>query len=149
MTVPELKKRNYPERMIIGTLAGPVTLGLTIPPSIIMVVYGAMTNESISAISIAGIIPGLVLALFFTVYVAVSCSLAKDYHPDPEPITTWSEKIYALRHLIPVHILLVLVLGTMFVGFATATEAAALVLQVRLPWPGGKGHSHFPILWKA
>ncbi len=126
MTVPELKKRNYPERMIIGTLAGPATLGLMIPPSIIMVVYGAMTNESISAISIAGIIPGLVLAVFFTLYVAVSCSFAKDYKPDPEPITTWREKLYALRHLIPVHILLALVLGTMFVGFATATEAAAL-----------------------
>jgi C4-dicarboxylate transporter, DctM subunit len=126
MTVPELKKRNYPERMIVGTLAGPATLGLMIPPSIIMVVYGAMTNESIAAISIAGIIPGLVLAAFFTAYVAISCSYAKDYHPTEEPITTWKEKLYALRHLIPVHILLALVLGTMFAGLATATEAAAL-----------------------
>lgn len=126
MTVPELKKRNYPERMIVGTLAGPATLGLMIPPSIIMVVYGAMTNESIAAISIAGIIPGLVLAVFFTAYVAISCSYAKDYHPTEEPKTTWQEKIYALRHLVPVHILLALVLGTMFAGIATATEAAAL-----------------------
>jgi C4-dicarboxylate transporter, DctM subunit len=126
MTVPELKKRNYPERMIVGTLAGPATLGLMIPPSIIMVVYGAMTNESIAAISIAGIIPGLVLAVFFTAYVAITCSFAKDYHPTPEPVSTWREKIHALRHLIPVHILLALVLGTMFIGVATATEAAAL-----------------------
>ncbi len=126
MTVPELKKRNYPERMIVGTLAGPATLGLMIPPSIIMVVYGAMTNESIAAISIAGIIPGLVLAAFFTAYVAISCSYAKDYHPTEEPKTSWKEKLYALRHLIPVHILLALVLGTMFAGVATATEAAAL-----------------------
>jgi C4-dicarboxylate transporter, DctM subunit len=126
MTVPELKKRNYPERMIIGTLAGPATLGLMIPPSIIMVVYGAMTRESIAAISIAGIIPGLVLAAMFTAYVAITCSFMKDYNPTPEPITTWKEKIYATRHLIPVHILLVLVLGTMFIGVATATEAAAL-----------------------
>jgi C4-dicarboxylate transporter, DctM subunit len=126
MTVPELKKRNYPERMIVGTLAGPATLGLMIPPSIIMVVYGAMTNESIAAISIAGIMPGLVLAALFTAYVAITCSYAKDYHPTEEPITSWKEKIYALRHLIPVHILLALVLGTMFAGVATATEAAAL-----------------------
>jgi C4-dicarboxylate transporter, DctM subunit len=126
MTVPELKKRNYPERMIVGTLAGPATLGLMIPPSIIMVVYGAMTNESIAAISIAGIMPGLVLAAFFTIYVVVSCKFAKDYNPTPEPISTWTEKFYALRHLIPVHILLALVLGTMFLGIATATEAAAL-----------------------
>jgi C4-dicarboxylate transporter, DctM subunit len=126
MTVPELRKRNYPERMIVGTLAGPATLGLMIPPSIIMVVYGAMTNESISAISIAGIIPGLVLAAFFTIYVVVSSKYAKDYNPTPEPKSTWTEKLYATRHLIPVHVLLALVLGTMFIGIATATEAAAL-----------------------
>jgi tripartite ATP-independent transporter DctM subunit len=126
MTVPELKKRNYPESMIVGTLAGPATLGLMIPPSIIMVVYGAMTNESIAAISIAGIIPGLVLALLFTIYVAVKCKYMADFKPDPEPVTTWWEKIYATRHLVPVHLLMIVVLGSMFVGFATATEAAAL-----------------------
>ena len=69
MTVPELKKRNYPDSMVIGTLAGPATLGLMIPPSIMMVVYGVMTNESIAAINIAGIIPGFVLAAMFTAYV--------------------------------------------------------------------------------
>ncbi len=126
MTVPELKKRNYPERMIVGTLAGPATLGLMIPPSIMMVVYGAMTNESIAAISIAGIIPGLVLAAIFTAYVAITCTFMKDFNPTPEPITTWREKIYATRRLIPVVLLMSLVLGTMFVGIATATEAAAL-----------------------
>jgi C4-dicarboxylate transporter, DctM subunit len=126
MTLPELKKRNYPEHMIIGTLAGPATLGLMIPPSIMMVVYGAMTRESISEISIAGIIPGLVLALFFTIYVAVSCSFMKDYNPTPEPITTLWEKFRALRLLIPVVFLMGAVLGTMFAGIATATEAAAL-----------------------
>jgi C4-dicarboxylate transporter, DctM subunit len=126
MTLPELKKRNYPERMIIGTLAGPATLGLMIPPSIMMVVYGAMTRESISEISIAGIIPGLVLALFFTIYVAVTCSFMKDYNPTPEPTTTLWEKFHALRLLIPVVLLMGAVLGTMFAGIATATEAAAL-----------------------
>ena len=126
MTVPELKKRNYPENMIVGTLAGPATLGLLIPPSIIMVVYGAMTNQSISAISIAGIVPGIVLALFFTIYVAVRSSTMKDFKPDLEPEVSWREKIQALRHLVPVQLLMILVLGTMFLGFATATEAAAL-----------------------
>jgi C4-dicarboxylate transporter, DctM subunit len=126
MTVPELKRRNYPESMIVGTLAGPATLGLMIPPSIIMVVYGAMTNESIAAISIAGIIPGLVLAVMFTAYVAIKCSFMKDFNPDVEPATSWREKFVASRRLIPVHLLLILVLGSMFAGFATATEAAAL-----------------------
>jgi C4-dicarboxylate transporter, DctM subunit len=126
MTVPELKKRNYPEELIIGTLAGPATLGLMIPPSIMMVVYGVMTNESIAKINIAGIIPGFVLAAMFTVYVAVKASTMKGYAPLQEPVTTWREKLQASRRLIPVHILLFIVLGSMFAGYATATEAAAL-----------------------
>ena len=126
MTVPELKKRNYPEPMIIGTLAGPATLGLMIPPSIIMIVYGVMTNESIAAINMAGIIPGFVLAGLFTAYVAIRTSFMADYQPDVEPATTWREKLSASARLIPVHILLVIVLGSMFAGIATATEAAAM-----------------------
>jgi C4-dicarboxylate transporter, DctM subunit len=126
MTLPELKKRNYPEPLIIGTLAGPATLGLMIPPSIIMIVYGVMTNESIAAINLAGILPGLVLAAFFTIYVVVKTRLMKDYNPTVEPATTWREKWLASRRLIPVHILLFIVLGSMFAGIATATEAAAL-----------------------
>jgi C4-dicarboxylate transporter, DctM subunit len=126
MTIPELKKRNYPERMIIGTLAGPATLGLMIPPSIIMVVYGVMTNESIAAINLAGVIPGLVLAALFSIYVGFEAKWTKDYNPAQEPEYTWTEKLWAARHLIPVNLLLVLVIGSMFAGFATATEAAAL-----------------------
>jgi tripartite ATP-independent transporter DctM subunit len=116
MTVPELKKRNYPESLVIGTLAGPATLGLMIPPSIIMIVYGVMTNESIAAINMAGILPGFVLAALFTAYV----------EPLPEPATTWREKLAACWRLVPVHVLLFLVLGSMFAGYATATEAAAI-----------------------
>ncbi len=126
MTVPELKKRNYPDRMVIGTLAGPATLGLMIPPSIMMVVYGVMTNESIAAINIAGIIPGFVLAGLFTLYVILSSKYSHDYKPTEEPITTWREKLSASMLLMPVNLLAVLVLGSMFAGLATATEAAAL-----------------------
>jgi tripartite ATP-independent transporter DctM subunit len=126
MTVPELKKRSYPESLVIGTLAGPATLGLMIPPSIIMVVYGVMTNESIAAINLAGIVPGFVLALLFTVYVAVITSFMPDYKPAIEPATTWREKLAASWRLVPVHVLLFLVLGSMFAGYATATEAAAM-----------------------
>jgi C4-dicarboxylate transporter, DctM subunit len=126
MTVPELKKRNYPEKLIIGTLAGPATLGLMIPPSIIMIVYGVMTNESIAAINLAGVLPGFVLAALFTAYVAVTAKLSPDYHPSVEPVTTWREKLAACWLLVPVHVLLVIVLGSMFAGIATATEAAAM-----------------------
>jgi tripartite ATP-independent transporter DctM subunit len=126
MTIPELKKRNYPEPLVIGTLAGPATLGLMIPPSIIMIVYGVMTNESIAAINLAGVIPGLVLAIMFSAYVAVKAKFTPSFAPAVEPHYTFVEKLYASRRLIPVILLLVLVIGSMFAGFATATEAAAL-----------------------
>jgi C4-dicarboxylate transporter, DctM subunit len=126
MTVPELKKRNYPEHLVIGTLAGPATLGLMIPPSIIMIVYGVMTNESIAAINIAGILPGFVLAAFFTGYVVLVSKLDKSYKPTPEAPTTWREKLAALWLLVPVHVLLFIVLGSMFASIATATESAAM-----------------------
>ena len=126
MTVPELKKRNYPEPLIIGTLAGPATLGLMIPPSIIMVVYGVMTNESIAAINIAGVIPGLVLALLFSGYIVLKTKTMKDYTPAVEPVSTLWEKVWASRRLVPVFVLLFLVIGSMFAGYATATESAAV-----------------------
>jgi C4-dicarboxylate transporter, DctM subunit len=127
MTVPELKKRNYPEHLIIGTLAGPATLGLMIPPSIIMIVYGVMTNESIAAINIAGVLPGLVLAALFTGYVILVSMTDKSFsNVKQEAPTTWREKLSALWLLVPVHILLLIVLGSMFAGIATATESAAM-----------------------
>jgi tripartite ATP-independent transporter DctM subunit len=126
MAVPELKKRNYPEPLIIGTLAGPATLGLMIPPSIMMIVYGVMTSESIAAINLAGFIPGLVLAAMFMIYVAVRTSCSPDFSPELEPRTTFGEKLLAVRRLVPVFLLLSVVLGSMFGGFATATEAAAI-----------------------
>ncbi len=126
MTVPELKKRNYPEPLIIGSLAGPATLGLMIPPSIIMVVYGVMTNESIAAINVAGVIPGLVLALLFSGYIVFKTKTMKGYAPTAEPRSTLVEKLWASRRLIPVFVLLFLVIGSMFAGYATATESAAV-----------------------
>jgi C4-dicarboxylate transporter, DctM subunit len=126
MTIPELKKRNYPERLVVGTLAGPATLGLMIPPSIIMIVFGVMTNESIAKINIAGIIPGFVLAAMFTLYVIYASKTDKSFQVTPEKTTTWREKYDAALLLIPVHVLLALVLGSMFAGYATATESAAL-----------------------
>ena len=126
MTIPELRKRNYPEHLIVSTMAGPATLGLMIPPSIIMIVYGALTNESIAAINIAGIIPGLVLAALFSTYVAVRAATAKDYNPKMEAAVGWKEKLNGIRLLLPVIALLLVVICSMLYGFATATEAAAV-----------------------
>ncbi len=126
MTVPELQRRGYPERMVIGTLAGAATLGLMIPPSLTLIVYGVTINESITKLFMAGIVPGLVLASMFTVYLIVWAKTAKDYAPKPEPVISFAEKLAASRFLIPVILLIVAVIGSMYAGLATATEAAAI-----------------------
>jgi tripartite ATP-independent transporter DctM subunit len=126
MTLPELQKRGYPQDMIIGSLAGAGTLGLLIPPSIIMIVYGVASDTSITRLFIAGVFPGLMLAGLFMGYVIVWSLLNADRIPQPDRTFTFVEKIYESRHLIPVVLLIALVLGSIYVGIATATEAAAL-----------------------
>src|SRR5690349_2746116 len=126
MTLPELMKRGYPEEMTIGTLAGAGTLGLLIPPSIIMIVYGVAADVSITRLFIAGVIPGLLLAGLFMAYTIVWALLHPGRIPPPDRVMTLREKFYASRHLFPVVGLIVLVLGSIYVGIATATEAAAL-----------------------
>jgi tripartite ATP-independent transporter DctM subunit len=143
MTLPELLKRGYPEGMTIGTLAGAGTLGLLIPPSIIMIVYGVSADVSITRLFIAGVIPGLLLAGLFMGYTIVWSLLNPEKIPLPDITLTFREKIHASRHLIPVVGLIALVLGSIYVGIATATEAAALgvvgalvlsVLQGSMSW---------------
>ncbi|MFZ2102436.1 MAG: TRAP transporter large permease subunit [Oricola sp.] len=126
MSVPELRRRNYPETMVIGTLAGAATLGLMIPPSLTLIVYGVTINESITKLFMAGIVPGLVLALLFMGYVAVTSHFSKTYKPDPEPLMSFGEKLKNSRFLLPVLVLILLVIGSMYLGYATATEAAAI-----------------------
>lgn len=125
MSIPELRRRDYPENMVIGTLAGAATLGLMIPPSLTLIVYGVTINESIRKLFLAGVIPGLVLALMFMAYVALSSKLAKNFDPQPEPVMTFADKLKNSRFLIPVILLITLVIGSMYAGIATATEAAA------------------------
>ena len=126
ITLPELKKRGYPEDISIGTLAGAGTLGLLIPPSIIMIVYGVAANVSIAKLFLAGVIPGLMLAVLFMGYIMVWALLNKEKVPAADAAMSFGQKIYASRHLIPVVSLIVVVLGGIYSGIATATEAAAL-----------------------
>lgn len=125
MSIPELRKRNYPEHMVIGTLAGAATLGLMIPPSLALIVYGVTVNESITKLFMAGVFPGLVLAGMFMAYVAIRALTSRDFNPTPEPHTTFLWKVKNSRSLIPVMILIAVVIGSMYLGYATATEAAA------------------------
>ncbi|MBC00697.1 MAG: C4-dicarboxylate ABC transporter permease [Rhodobacteraceae bacterium] len=146
MSIPELRRRNYPEHMVIGTLAGAATLGLMIPPSLILIVYGVTINESITKLFMAGVLPGLVLAAMFMGYVAIYAKLSKTYKPDPEPPMSFVEKIRNARFLIPVMMLILAVIGSMYAGFATATEAAAIGVigaLVLAAWQGSLTWSTF------
>lgn len=126
MSIPELRARDYPERLIIGTLAGAATLGLMIPPSLALIVYGVTVNESITQLFFAGVIPGLVLALMFMGYVAIYAKLSRNWHPRPDPAMSLAEKLRNSRFLLPVICLIFVVIGSMYTGLATATEAAAV-----------------------
>src|SRR5438874_6779377 len=118
MTLPELKSRGYPEDITVGTLAGAGTLGLLIPPSIIMIVYGISANVSIAPLFIAGVLRGLLLALMFSGYIVIWALFNRGKIPDIAERTTFAQKLYASRHLIPVMLLIVLVLGSIYAGIA-------------------------------
>ncbi|HET9160236.1 MAG TPA: TRAP transporter large permease subunit [Caulobacteraceae bacterium] len=126
MTIPELRARKYPEDMIIGTLAGAGTLGLLIPPSLIMIVYGVAADVSIAKLFIGGVFPGIMLAALFMGYIVVWSWLNPGKVPAPTETLSFRQKLWASRSLLPTVGLIVAVLGSIYTGFATATEAAGL-----------------------
>ncbi|PUE63108.1 C4-dicarboxylate ABC transporter permease [Limnohabitans sp. 2KL-17] len=126
MTLPELQRRGYPEDMVIGTLSGSGTLGLLIPPSIIMIVYGVAADVSIAQLFIAGVLPGLLLAGLFSGYIIYWSLRHPDQIPPRDAPMTFMEKLQASSSLIPVVLLIAAVLRSIYTGFATATEAAAV-----------------------
>ena len=126
MTLPELGSRGYPRDITIGSLAGAGTLGLLIPPSIIMIVYGVTADVSIAKLFIAGVFPGILLAALFSGYLIVWALLHPDQIPMPDRRMSLGEKLHESRHLIPVVLLIAAVLGSIYSGVATATEAAAV-----------------------
>jgi tripartite ATP-independent transporter DctM subunit len=147
MNLPELQKRGYPEAQTIGSLGGPATLGLLIPPSIILIVYGVSAELSISKLFMAGVLPGLMLAVLFSGWIMVWALLNPEKVPRADGQLTFREKVYEARHLIPVVVLIGSVIVSIYTGIATATEAAgigvagALVLsaaQKSLTWESFK-----------
>ena len=126
MSIPELRKRNYPEKILLGSLAGSGTLGLLIPPSIILIIYGVAVQESIAKLFIAGIIPGIMIALIFMSYVIIWSLINKKSMPKIIEEYSFFEKIKRSKQLLPVIILILAVIGSIYTGVATATEAASL-----------------------
>lgn len=126
MSIPELRRRGYDETMIIGTLAGSGTLGLLIPPSIILIVYGISAEVSIARLFIAGILPGLLLVGLFMAYVIAWSLVHPGRTPPPDPAMPLVARVRASTRLLPVLVLIVAVIGSIYAGVATPTEAAAL-----------------------
>src|SRR5450756_1010913 len=126
MSLPELKRRNYDEPISVGSLAASGTLGLLIPPSIIMIVYGVSANVSIARLFLAGVLPGIMMMALFMSYIAIWALFNKDKMPPPEPALPFSEKFKRLHLLLPTVLLIIAVIGSIYTGVATATEAATL-----------------------
>ena len=139
MSVPELTKRGYPDSLIIGTLAGSATLGLLIPPSIILIVYGVATEQSIARLFIAGVLPGMMLISLFAGYVAIRAWANPSLIPQEDAHFSFREKLAASKNLLPVALLIIGVIGSIYTGLASPTDAAALgvLLSILLAWFSG------------
>ncbi len=136
MSIPELKKRGYPERVILGSLAGSATLGLLIPPSIILIVYGVATEQSIARLFVAGVLPGALLMALFVGYVILWALINHKQIPREEVNTSFAGKMKGISHLLPVTLLILGVIGSIYSGIASPTDAAAVgvVLALLLSW---------------
>jgi len=125
VAIPNMVRYGYRPSLFLGTIAAGGTLGILIPPSINMVLYGAMSETAVSELYLAALIPGTLLALIFSVYVYLSCVLNPSLAPRGT-VASWPARLKALVHLLPPLFLFTLVVGSIYAGFATATEASAL-----------------------
>jgi C4-dicarboxylate transporter DctM subunit len=139
MSMPELLARGYDRRLAIGTLAGSGTLGLLIPPSIILIVYGVATEESIARLFIAGILPGILLVVLFMGYVVLWALLNPGKQPQDASAVSWAERLLGLKRLAPVVLLIAGVIASIYLGIASPTDAAAVgvLLSLVLSWLSG------------
>ena len=150
IAIPEMERRGYARPLIIGSLAAGGTLGILIPPSIPMIIYGVMTETSVGHLYMAGIIPGLVLALMFAVYVIGYATIWPGSAPRvAEDRGTFRDKLRSFGEVAPVAILIFVVLGSMYLGIVTPTEAAALGSVVSLILARWYGHLTWPTLNQA
>ncbi len=126
MTLRELLKRGYDKDMAMGSLAGAGTIGLMIPPSIPMIVYGVLADVSILDLFIAGVVPGLIIAVMFIGWIMLQAWWRPSVQPADPEVYTWAQKVESLKDLLPVSLLILSVIGSMYSGLASVTEAAAV-----------------------
>jgi C4-dicarboxylate transporter, DctM subunit len=138
VALPFLRAARYDDRIALGSLAAGGTLGILLPPSIVMIVYGVLAEESIGRLYLAGVVPGVLLMLGFMATIVVITLRHPDTTPPAGP-TSWPDRWRGLVHLVPIAILVVLVLGTIYAGIATATEAAAFGVTGAIALAAAKG----------
>jgi C4-dicarboxylate transporter, DctM subunit len=126
VAIPEMEQRKYDRSLTYGSLAAGGTLGILIPPSIPLIIYGAMVSESVGRLFIAAIIPGIMLMCIFLIYVLIRTSLNPSLVPRSRTSTSWAERFWGLLDVLPIFALMFLVLGGIYLGLMTPTEAAAI-----------------------
>jgi tripartite ATP-independent transporter DctM subunit len=125
VSYPEIEKRGYNESLFLGSLAAGGTLGILIPPSINLIIYGLITDTSVPELYLAGIIPGLILACLFMLVIVITC-LARPGWGGNKVETSWGERLRTLPDLLPPLLLFLVVVGSIYAGWATPTEAASV-----------------------
>jgi len=140
VALPALESRGYSARRALGSLAAGGTLGILIPPSVNLLIYGSLANESIGQLFIAGIVPGLLLTLFFMIWIAMESFIWREGNAARPALVPLADRLSALRHLVPPAIIFAVVMGSIYLGIATPTESAALgvVAALMFAWREGK-----------
>ncbi len=150
IAIPEMEKRGYQPELMYGSMAAGGTLGILIPPSIPMIVYGVMTETSIGQLYVAGIIPGVILSLLFSGFIIVRCVLRPEVAPRQEgEKITWHDRFQSIYEAAPMVGLIFVVLGTMYLGVVTPTEAAALGASASLVLAAAYHRLTWELFWKA
>jgi len=149
VAIPEMTKRGYRPRIVFGSLAAGGTLGILIPPSIVMILYGALVEESIVKLFMAGLIPGVVMAGLFMVYLAVHAWIYPGDVPAREEAMPWNERLRHGVHVLPIVGLFLVVLGSMYFGIATPTEAAVVGALGAIALAYFYGGLTMTVLWDA
>ena len=148
VSIPNMRRLGYSQPLYLGTIAAGGTLGILIPPSINMIIYGVIADVSIRQLYLAGLIPGLVLAALFSLMVVIITVIRPALDGDTQR-ATWSERLRGLRALLPPMILFLVVVGSIYAGLATPTEAAAIGVVAALALAGFRRRLSRPMLWAA
>ncbi len=149
VALPEFRERKYNERLVLGSIAAGATLGILIPPSVNLIIYGALTSTSIGRLFAAGIVPGLLLASLFMLAIALICSLYPKMAGIEAERPDLAQRLRSLRHLIPPLSIFAVVMGSIYLGWATPTEAAAVGVLMAFALAAGNRALSFRMLHDA